>query len=97
MSLAENEGRGIYHATNSGVCTWFEFAQAVAVASGADPERIRPCSTADYPTPARRPACSVLLSRRLEQLGRPERRPWREALTEYLNLLTAASGRGEAS
>ncbi len=80
----ERGAGGVYHATNAGVCTWFEFAREIARLGGDDPDRIEPCATAEYPTPARRPACSVLRSERLERLGCPPRPPWRDALARYL-------------
>ena len=85
--LLENGTPGLYHATNRGVCTWFAFAREIARQTGADPERVRPCATADWPTPARRPACSILRSRRLEALGCPDRPAWPDALERYLALL----------
>ena len=51
---------GIYHATSSGEATWFELAREVFLLLGADPDRVRPVSTAAFPRPAPRPAFSVL-------------------------------------
>lgn len=85
--LADGRPAGVFHAANAGVCTWFEFAREIARLSGADPERIGPCGTADFPTPARRPACSVLLSRALEAAGCPPRPPWQDALARYIAVL----------
>lgn len=82
------QGRsGYYHGTNQGSCTWFIFAREIARQSGADPERVVPCTTRDYPTPARRPACSILRSRNLEKLGCPDRPAWQDALQRYLDWL----------
>lgn len=85
--LAEDGSGGIYHATNSGACTWYQLACEVARLGGKDPARIRPCSSDEYPRPALRPECSVLRSRRLEELGCPARPKWRDALSRYLELL----------
>ncbi len=87
--LLENGTPGPYHATNRGACTWHEFAREIARREGHDPERVLPCATSDWPTPARRPACSVLRSRRLEALGCPPRPPWTDALDRYLAWLAA--------
>lgn len=85
--LAADGAPGRYHATNAGACTWFEFAREIARREGCDPLRVRPCPSSAYPTPARRPACSVLRSRNLEARGCPPRPPWTDALDRYLDLL----------
>lgn len=53
---------GLFHVTNQGAVSWFEFAQAVLESAGLDPQRVEPISTADLqpPRPAPRPANSVL-------------------------------------
>ncbi|MGD9547691.1 MAG: dTDP-4-dehydrorhamnose reductase [Candidatus Krumholzibacteriia bacterium] len=89
--LVTSGSRGIFHATNAGSCTWYEFARAIAEGLGRDPRLISPCPSSEYPTAAVRPVCSVLLSRRLEEAGCPPRPSWQDALARYLTLL--ASGR----
>jgi dTDP-4-dehydrorhamnose reductase len=85
---------GLYHLTNSGDCTWHEFARAITELAGVDAE-IRPITTADYPTPATRPAYSVLANRRWQELGEPPLRHWKEALAEFIpKLLGAPTGSG---
>jgi dTDP-4-dehydrorhamnose reductase len=90
--LVARRAPGRFHATNAGRCSWHGFARAIAELSGADPERVRPCTSAEFPRPAPRPACSVLLSRNLEALGCPPRPHWRDALTRYLARLRAPGG-----
>ena len=82
-----NKGRGIFHATNAGATDWHAFAREIARCSGADPQRILPCATEAYPTPARRPACSILRSRNLESVGVGPRPSWQEALGRYIACL----------
>jgi len=71
---------GLLHLTNSGETTWFGFARAAVARAGLDPGRIVPCTTADYPTPARRPAYSVLGSERRGPLGLPDLPHWEASL-----------------
>jgi len=78
---------GVFHATNAGVTTWHGLASEVARIEGHDPARIQACTSLDYPTPARRPACSVLLDTRLAALGAPARPTWRDAVARYLDRL----------
>ena len=76
------------HLTNSGQASWFELARAVFEGVGADPERVRPCSSAQFVRPAPRPAYSVLSSRSWETAGLSPLRPWREGLAEALRTVT---------
>lgn len=83
--------RGVLHATNAGRATWFELARAVFAGVGADPERVRPCTTADFPRPAPRPAYSVLSSAAWERAGLTPLRPWADALADALAALPPAA------
>jgi len=73
---------GIYHATNGGTATWFEFARAVFSELGLDPDRVRPISSSAFPRPAARPAFSVLGHDAWARVGLPALRPWRAALSD---------------
>lgn len=76
---------GIVHASNTGSCTWCEFAGEILVRSGISGVKVVPVPTGEFERPARRPARSVLsLGRLVEVLGW-EPRPWDEALAEYLS------------
>lgn len=77
----------VLHAGNAGQTTWFEFARAVFAGLGADPTRVRPCTTADYPTPTRRPPYSVLSGRAWAAAGLTPLRHWRPALDDALRRL----------
>jgi len=72
---------GIYHGTNSGQASWFDFARAVFAVSGLDPDRVLPIDSAAYPVPAPRPAYSVLGHDAWRRAGLAEPRDWREALS----------------
>lgn len=65
---------GIYHITNEGVCSWFEFASAII-------RNAVPCTSKEFPRKARRPEYSVLVNTKTSPM-----RHWREALAEYLKL-----------
>ena len=77
---------GIFHVTNQGAVSWFEFARAVATAAGADPGRVEPCATADLrpSRPAPRPANSVLDNAALRLSGLAETRDFQEPLAELI-------------
>lgn len=79
-----NIAEPILHAVNDGAASRFEQAQAVFREVGADPERIRPVTTAQMPRPAPRPVCSALRMDKSIQAGVPRLRPWQEALAEAL-------------
>jgi dTDP-4-dehydrorhamnose reductase len=74
---------GLYHLTNAGDCSWLEFAQAILDLRG-DARPIQPVRTAEFGSPARRPAYSVLSCAKYSGLGLPALRGWREALADYL-------------
>jgi dTDP-4-dehydrorhamnose reductase len=74
---------GVYHLSNSGECSWWELAGAIVELAAIEAE-VRPIPTAGYPTPARRPAYSVLANQRWLELGQPPLRHWRAALAEFL-------------
>jgi dTDP-4-dehydrorhamnose reductase len=80
---------GLLHITNAGETTWFELARAAVAEAGFDPGLISACGTEDYPTPARRPAYSVLGSERREELGIPPMPHWRMSLPAVVAALTA--------
>jgi len=71
---------GLLHLTNQGATTWFELARAAVEYAGFDPDRITPCATSDYPTPAPRPANSVLASERLHEIGLDPLPSWKDSL-----------------
>ncbi len=88
--LAIERRPGVFHVTNQGAVSWFEFAREVAKASGADPDRVSPCSTSDLqpPRPAPRPANSVLDNMAMRLAGLPTTRDFRAPLAELVGRLT---------
>lgn len=81
--LVKSEKYGIYHASNSGSCSWFEFAQAV-FQTAAIPQKIIPVESKDFPQLAVRPAYSVLDHMAIRLHGFEDFRHWRDALREFL-------------
>lgn len=73
---------GIYHVTNSGSCSWFEFAQKIAELSGYQSANIQPISSSQLKTLANRPMYSVLSHNALHREG-IKMKPWHEALQHY--------------
>ncbi|WAC90528.1 dTDP-4-dehydrorhamnose reductase [Mycobacterium sp. Aquia_213] len=85
LQVADDGVRGpILHAANEGVVSRFGLARAVFEECGADPERVNPVSTAEFPRPAPRPTYSALSGRQSEAAGMAPLRPWRPALVAAL-------------
>jgi len=80
---------GIYHFTNEGVASWYDFAAAIAAAAGRTRCRIEPCRTADYPSRAVRPAYSVLDKSRIKRTFGIEIPHWRESMIYCLKRIYA--------
>jgi dTDP-4-dehydrorhamnose reductase len=80
VTLARTEDFGVHHLTASGSCSWFEFAREIFARAGSD-TRAEPCTTADFPRPAPRPAYSVLGSEHGDRMP-----TWQEGLDAYLGV-----------
>jgi dTDP-4-dehydrorhamnose reductase len=89
MAARDVTAEGLFHYSGAGDATWADFAEAIFASSrrrGGKAAAVRRITTAEFPTPARRPANSRLDTARIEGLGvRP--RPWREALEICLDRL----------
>lgn len=80
VALAEDPLPGIVHVAGAGACSWWQFACQIVAAAGVDCD-VRAISTDQYPTPARRPAYSVLASER----GAPDLPEWQAGLRAFLS------------
>jgi dTDP-4-dehydrorhamnose reductase len=81
--LVHSDARGILNVTNTGSCSWFDFAREVLHQAGRDSIRVLPITTADASRPAKRPAYSVLSPASLNSRG-IVLRSWQDATTAYL-------------
>lgn len=89
LELIQTEKYGVYHASNSEFCTWYEFTQVIF----AEAEellglkftaKLEPCTTEQFPRPAPRPRYSVLEHLSIRTNGFQDIRPWREGLRDFL-------------
>jgi dTDP-4-dehydrorhamnose reductase len=92
IELAEKNATGIYHFTNSGVASWYDFARAIFAVASEVGFRLKvaevvPITTPEYPTPARRPAYSVLSAEKMRSLRGTYAPYWRDSLKLMLSQL----------
>lgn len=89
LELIQTEKYGVYHASNSEACTWYEFTQAI-FAESEDilglkfTAKLEPCGTEQFPRPAPRPRYSVMEHLSIRTNGFEDIRPWREGLKDFL-------------
>lgn len=86
---------GVFHVTNTGATSWFEFARAVLAFAGHEPDRVEPIATSalDPPRPAPRPANSVLDNSAWRGLGLPALPDWEDALDRLVQALAGTAAR----
>ncbi len=92
LDIGTGEARpaGIVHVAGGGICSWYAFAQEIVARAGLSCE-VKPCTTADMPRPATRPAYSVLRSGRGEEV--PVLPDWQQGLAEYMAAVSVAGAR----
>ncbi|MHA7579451.1 dTDP-4-dehydrorhamnose reductase [Paenibacillus vandeheii] len=93
VKLMQSEMYGVYHASNSGTCTWYEFTEAIFaearnVGGFTIQAQLEPCTTEQFPRPAPRPRNSVMDHLSIRTNGLADIRPWREGLREFISLLS---------
>jgi len=81
--LIRTKHYGLFHLTNEGQCTWYEFASTIFSLTGKKPD-ISPVGSETYGAKARRPSYSVLENKRAKDIGLTEFSHWRDALKDYL-------------
>lgn len=83
VDMLETDRYGRYHATNEGLCSWFEFAQEIFRQAGRD-VKVLPVSSDEYPAKAKRPHNSRMNKDKLEEMGFKRLPSWQDALSRYL-------------
>lgn len=86
VDMIENDKYGIYHATNEGYCTWYEFANEIFNVSNTSIE-VNPIVTSEYPTKAKRPMNSKMNKDKLNINGFMKLRSWKDALKDYIETI----------
>lgn len=84
--MVQTEKYGVYHATNEGICSWFDFACAIFREAGID-MTVKPVSSAEYGAKANRPANSRMSKDKLTENGFARLPAWQDALKRYLDII----------
>jgi dTDP-4-dehydrorhamnose reductase len=82
MQVVTTPNFGLFHCTGEGSCSWFDFARSIVDAANI-PVNLQPCTTAEFPRPAPRPANSVLENARLKALGLNRMASWEEGFAQF--------------
>lgn len=77
---------GIYHYSNEGVCSWYDFARAIAIKSYSNC-KINPIESKDYPTPVKRPFYSVLNKSKIKSIYNLNIPHWEDSLNEFFKCI----------
>ncbi|MGG1163726.1 dTDP-4-dehydrorhamnose reductase [Bacillus mycoides] len=83
INLVQTDKYGVYHGSNSGVCSWYEFAKEIFEQSNIEIV-VNPLTTEDFPRPAARPKYSVLDKGMIEESGFEPFQDWKKALKDFL-------------
>ena len=84
VDMVQTDKYGIYHATNEGICSWYEFARAIFKEAGID-ITVKPVSSAEYAAKAKRPLNSRLSKEKLSENGFERLPDWQDALKRYIS------------
>ena len=89
VDMVVTDKYGIYHATNEGICTWYEFAREIFRQAHIQID-VQPVSSDAFPSKAKRPANSRMSKDKLEENGFHRLPTWQDAVSRYLNELEKA-------
>jgi len=84
---------GVYHGTNSGACSWFEYAKFIFEIAGEDIDRVVPVPSSDFVTRAKRPKYSVLDGQKWLESGLEPLGPWKDSVRNLLPAMTLSLGK----
>lgn len=84
VDMIETDRYGAYHATNEGICSWYEFAVEIFKAAGMDDVKVTPVASSAFPAKAKRPMNSRMSKEKLEKNGFKRLPAWQDALKRYL-------------
>lgn len=88
VDMIQTNQYGFYHATNEGICTWYEFACEIIKQAGlADRVKVLPVSADQYPAKAKRPTNSRMSKEKLTEMGFEKLPSWQNALFRYLEII----------
>lgn len=85
VDMAESDRYGAYHATNEGLCSWYEFAVEIFRQAGMGDVRVTPVDSSEFPSRAKRPKNSRMSKEKLTANGFSLLPDWKDALHRYLN------------
>ena len=78
---------GVYHYSNEGVCSWFDFTKMIAEYNGTTECKVQPCCSIDFPSPVKRPSYSVLDKSKIKSVFGVEVPYWTDSLKKCINNL----------
>lgn len=78
---------GVYHYSNEGVCSWFDFTKMIAEYNGTTACKVMPCYSCDFPSPVKRPSYSVLDKNKIKAVFGVEVPYWTDSLKKCINNL----------
>ena len=84
VDMVQTEKYGRYHATNEGLCSWYEFACEIFRQAGMDQVKVTPVDSTAFPAKAKRPHNSRMSKDKLEENGFHRLPTWQDALGRYL-------------
>ncbi len=84
VDMVETDKYGRYHATNEGICSWYDFACEIFKQAGYDHVSISPVPASEYPAKAKRPSNSRMCKDKLTENGFEKLPTWQDALSRYL-------------